>query len=1277
MSRIKHFFFVFAACFLPLLLSAQDVPVDLVTGAPTVYIPLHALADGGVTEQVGLSYSANGMKVSKHEQSGTAGLGWSLQAGGSISREVRGLPDDYSGSSTDNRRGWLYSSVPSELLSFVPQDNSTCPEQSINYTKLNTWYTSFADTEADVFYFQCGNYSGKFMLDNNKQWQVIPYQDVSIQFNSNSRAFTLTTGDGMTYNFTVSGTTKQQAVLAGGVSSVTYFNNDYQYYKTEVSYASTWKLTEAVATSGRKITYTYSQTNYSSEEVPVKFAEYGSSPVVKSQYKMKYSTSSQKLTSIKADQTEVVFTWGSKYISQIKIYNHANKVNPLIKEFNFSYAGSSSLGTAYLRKVVEQSSDCVLMPPYVFDYFGADLAGTGSSMLPLDDSDKKDLWGYYNENTTSEVPTIYVYDSRSNGERFRIEPILGVTPTYTLSGGSDRKANPQTAAAGMLTKVTYPGGGQTSFTYELSDYYDPVAGTTFYGGGVRVKQVRIHDGHRVESDQVKELDYKALNGQSSGRLLYPPSFVVTGTTPTVAAVDDLAPENSIFYERVGVRSVGAGKTVYTSEVEATYPLPAADATMVSFTNSASYDKDGKLICLGKEGNTKVDTYAYPYVLNGDNSYLSGQLKNVSYYDEQAVGASNPEPLKEEEYVYTKQVHGNLVYIRGLRYERVGTTYIYGYYTIVARRSKVLAQETIKLANEANKSEKLITTTNYIYSGVGDSKLLSLVQSTDSKGQVHKRSIKYSGDFLSSLTNPDPAKLMDMALNAMKAIGAKNIPVEEVSSVVLPGGQEKVLAATLTTFQPLGLRQYTPAGVSNFGPLAVYALGRGSFTPASITSGTYTSFNFNTQEYLVGSKLSYDPGFKQVVNTEDNWGNVASVHYGYDKTLPVAEIVNARAEQVVYESFEAGSNTGYNAGITGTGTGWTGEKSWSAAAGNTYSKAGIKYSDAPSYRFMCRTNSNISGSLTVELVQGGVVKATTTVTYPGNGNNTWELTALTLNSSGLTNADFELRVKPSAAVLIDDITFFPASAAVTTSAFIPGIGKTAVTDTRGMTTFYQYDQLGQLTHVVDQDRNIRERKTYSLASTKEPIISANFYQPSSMEPIYAGTATTFTSIPSACLSGQLQFKWYVNGQLVSGANTNTLTYTFPAAGTYFVKHEIIYDGKPFPYEDDFLVQGGLISVAIQTSGAPLYTCGGGTNNDRILKAVVAGCNTGLIYRWEKSTIYNNYNTWETVGTNSDTYVTYADADLTRYRCVVIQGCGGPSATSEIVSIQHDRFCDSQY
>src|SRR5450432_1783014 len=113
MIRSKLIIFYLVLISFPLILSAQsnsygtvtiasptaaslgkyaDIPVSYHTGIPQINIPLYTVKAGSLELPLGLSYHASGLKVS--ETLSWVGGGWSLDAGGVITRTVMGLPDE-------------------------------------------------------------------------------------------------------------------------------------------------------------------------------------------------------------------------------------------------------------------------------------------------------------------------------------------------------------------------------------------------------------------------------------------------------------------------------------------------------------------------------------------------------------------------------------------------------------------------------------------------------------------------------------------------------------------------------------------------------------------------------------------------------------------------------------------------------------------------------------------------------------------------------------------------------------------------------------------------------------------------------------------------------------------------------------------------------------------------------------------------------------------------------------------------------------------------------
>ena len=69
--------------------------VNLFTGLPDISIPLYEIKVGEISVPISINYHASGVKV--NDWGSWVGTGWSLSAGGSVSRRIMGLPDEQGG----------------------------------------------------------------------------------------------------------------------------------------------------------------------------------------------------------------------------------------------------------------------------------------------------------------------------------------------------------------------------------------------------------------------------------------------------------------------------------------------------------------------------------------------------------------------------------------------------------------------------------------------------------------------------------------------------------------------------------------------------------------------------------------------------------------------------------------------------------------------------------------------------------------------------------------------------------------------------------------------------------------------------------------------------------------------------------------------------------------------------------------------------------------------------------------------------------------------------
>ncbi len=137
-----------------------EIPVSMFSGTPNIEIPLFNLESTKLSLPISMSYQATGVKV--EEIPGWVGLGWSLNAGGVITRSVRGLADD-------KNNGYLSycNNIPANFFGVSCQFLMDIAE-------------SRYDTEPDVFFFNFAGLTGKFVLGNDGMPKLIPFQKLEI-----------------------------------------------------------------------------------------------------------------------------------------------------------------------------------------------------------------------------------------------------------------------------------------------------------------------------------------------------------------------------------------------------------------------------------------------------------------------------------------------------------------------------------------------------------------------------------------------------------------------------------------------------------------------------------------------------------------------------------------------------------------------------------------------------------------------------------------------------------------------------------------------------------------------------------------------------------------------------------------------------------------------------------------------------------------------------------------------------------------------------------------
>ena len=145
-----------------------DVNISYYTGRPQISIPIYEIKSRSLSIPVGLSYHASGIGVD--DIASWVGLAWALNAGGSISRTVRGLADE-------SNFGFLTQGYRIENPG-VDCDNSNL--KPCDYLR-NVFVNNVIDSEPDLYFLNlpAGNgvkftfdYNGNMVLQNYRQIQI-------------------------------------------------------------------------------------------------------------------------------------------------------------------------------------------------------------------------------------------------------------------------------------------------------------------------------------------------------------------------------------------------------------------------------------------------------------------------------------------------------------------------------------------------------------------------------------------------------------------------------------------------------------------------------------------------------------------------------------------------------------------------------------------------------------------------------------------------------------------------------------------------------------------------------------------------------------------------------------------------------------------------------------------------------------------------------------------------------------------------------------------------
>ena len=891
-----------------------DAELNLYTGALGLSIPVYTFKNKNFTIPISLNYASTGYKPNL--QTGVLGAGWYLNAGGVITREVNGIPDEsveaytykdkYAGSllvppdkRTHTMSGYyqLYSNP--NLQNFCKKETLYSGVRGQEYTiaYLDELVDRYYELEPDLFHYNFMGYTGSFMLQPGKIVVFdcnTPPGEIRVETWGSGeydglKGFSITTGDGYVYTFSPRDDSS---------------NFGYDSSDEGQPLISSWSLDDITSQDGDRVTFEYdssqkAQMTYSC--IPTLYFEdeykrtknYGMdteggddddpnpTPTNMKEISVNATTAHPLVRITVSGEAEIEFIYGDKaseiwdsdIISQYAYNDSAaeqtRRLNRITVKnlFTGKIIKTCTLGYNYDR------DDSTPVKKRLTLLTSAELSGEGTYSMEYHDQNRDcppintfaiDWWGYSNGMTVndhkSSVEGSSFYPAHKNGD---------IAITYNA-----RNANEETAKYGMITKLTYPTGGYSIFNYEGNDYgrkvvrddahsYVPMlrdaSGLT---GGVRVSSILEFASGDLSDGIYRDFTYETAPGVSSGILLWEPHVYMhykLKTTGYNIVRKYTTTQQSFPYSK-------SNHIEYERVLEKRYstsdPTNVATVEHCFYTSKEYPDQFNPDDYRWEWGNFLVEYGNIPDMNNlrflycqvFSRSNLRGKPRSKTYMD-------NSIPVYTETYAYTDKPDPLAGYIQvptsflcQISRQRINTA---SSFPLITRRTY-----------QTGSAVKLSTYETNHYNDLGQ---LSRVEQGDSKGNTRVTHTVRSGDVR---LGTEKAEWTDW-------YGPPAYPLKQTVCLEKPDSTRIVLSSVRCAYT-------TVTGVDETAVTCLESLSRGKVMP-----GIYPdSIVYRTE--LHNDRFD---AWGNVLQSTDKGGLKSCYVWGYNGAWVVARIDNASLEQV--------------------------------------------------------------------------------------------------------------------------------------------------------------------------------------------------------------------------------------------------------------------------------------------------------------------------------------------------------------------------------------------
>jgi hypothetical protein len=443
------------------------LPVSLFTGLPQINIPLFEIKTPSISVPFSLQYYYNGCKP--NEIATSVGLGWSLSGMGVITRIIKGKFDDYLNS---NQRYDYYCTIAPLAV-----DN-----QFMTSVGIGTY-----DTEPDIFVFNVGKYTGKFIILKGQVYDCsCPNVKISVSLQGNVvLGFNIIDDEGNKYDFQ---NNTENTYSANNATTLGVPNFTSAWYIDRVISANkqdtinfSYKSYTIIHPGTLIDVYKYSNTqsgstnSYSNENLGIE--DNGGITItglLLTGVSSRYSSASFTSSTTRLDVQGTNVNRLDEISYQI---NGSSTTNDMI--FNYSYFTNNA------RLKLNSINFMPIGKTYSFVY--------EDSSFPPAKSMSIDLYGYYNGAGNSNLFPQGYFISTNN-----------YTPAI-------RTANLSYGKLGIINQITYPTGGYSAFAWEQNQVQS--TGALKDGPGLRVSQITTYDNQAAKPLTIEKYYY--YNGDAS------------------------------------------------------------------------------------------------------------------------------------------------------------------------------------------------------------------------------------------------------------------------------------------------------------------------------------------------------------------------------------------------------------------------------------------------------------------------------------------------------------------------------------------------------------------------------------------------------------------------------------------------------------------------------------------------------------------------------------------------------------------------------------------